>query len=307
MLPGARALDRVRIRIGPAEAELSLPAGVAVDRAELDEALFRRAAEVGVRTLQGARATVDRASADGRTVRVATPDGVRELSGRVVLDGTGLPAEPGGITPDSRVGLGQTRADTAGPLPGEVWMLAGRSGYVGLVRFADGTLNVAASVRADALEVGAGAVVDGILVEAGVDPLGWTSGWSGTRPLRRVRTRTPEERLLPIGDAAGFWEPFTGEGIGWALESGASAAGPALELAARWSERAARVWFADRHRWMRRVQRRSRVVGWLAAHPRVARVALPVLGAGGPLSQWVVPTARPSFDSAVPALDGGAS
>ena len=36
-------------------------------------------------------------------------------------------------------------------------------------------------------------------------------------------------RVLAVGDAAGFVEPFTGEGMGWALVTGRAAAGMALD------------------------------------------------------------------------------
>jgi flavin-dependent dehydrogenase len=50
------------------------------------------------------------------------------------------------------------------------------------------------------------------------------------------------ERLLVIGDAAGFVEPFTGEGIAWALTA-ARAVTPVAHAAARsWDPSFARQW-----------------------------------------------------------------
>jgi flavin-dependent dehydrogenase len=45
-----------------------------------------------------------------------------------------------------------------------------------------------------------------------------------TPPLRRTRA-AGRGRVLAIGDAAGYVEPFTGEGMTWAMRSGIAAAG----------------------------------------------------------------------------------
>ena len=44
-----------------------------------------------------------------------------------------------------------------------------------------------------------------------------------TGPLRRARV-AGRGRLIAVGDAAGYVEPFTGEGITWALQTGIAAA-----------------------------------------------------------------------------------
>lgn len=299
-LPGARRLDRARVRIAGASTVLPVTAGVAVDRAVLDHALVRRAAAAGASILERTRAVVGPARAGHRLVRLGSDAAAQQVRAGVVLDATGLPTtNTGAVADDARVGLGQARPAAGGPPPGEVWMLSTEGGYVGMVRFGDGTLNVAASVRAGLLASGQGAgmLVDAILTEAGVAPLGWADGWRGTRPLRRVALGPPAERLLPVGDAAGFWEPFTGEGIGWALESGIEAVQPALRLAEDWSDGAAAVWATARRRWMFGVQARSRAVGWLSSRPVAARIAIGALGMAGPLSRWAVPAGVPRFRS----------
>jgi flavin-dependent dehydrogenase len=43
--------------------------------------------------------------------------------------------------------------------------------------------------------------------------------WRGTPPLTRQTCPLGSSRCLLVGDAAGYVEPFTGEGIGWALRS----------------------------------------------------------------------------------------
>ena len=56
----------------------------------------------------------------------------------------------------------------------------------------------------------------------------------GTAPLTRRTTPIAEERLFLLGDAAGYVEPFTGEGIAWALVAGLAVAPLAIRAAKQW-------------------------------------------------------------------------
>ncbi|MFM9170747.1 MAG: hypothetical protein ACKOTD_11730, partial [Phycisphaerales bacterium] len=47
--------------------------------------------------------------------------------------------------------------------------------------------------------------------------------WRGTPALTRRRACVAAPRILVTGDAAGYVEPFTGEGLGWAIATGAAA------------------------------------------------------------------------------------
>lgn len=58
--------------------------------------------------------------------------------------------------------------------------------------------------------------------------------WRGTPALTRRRTRISEERVFVLGDAAGYVEPFTGEGMAWALASGAAVAPLAARAVGEW-------------------------------------------------------------------------
>jgi flavin-dependent dehydrogenase len=51
------------------------------------------------------------------------------------------------------------------------------------------------------------------------DPLDWL----GTLPLTRRTPRPAGHRVLVVGDAAGYVEPFTGEGMAWALATASAA------------------------------------------------------------------------------------
>lgn len=48
--------------------------------------------------------------------------------------------------------------------------------------------------------------------------------WRGTPLLTRRRCRIAGRRTMVVGDAAGYVEPFTGEGMTWAIEGAIEAA-----------------------------------------------------------------------------------
>ncbi len=293
-IDGAMLLDRVRVHVAGTDAVLPLPEGVAVDRSDLDQRLLVLAEEAGVEVWTEARARVDEELPGGRRVRVERRAGASVITANIVVLATGLPPTSA-TAPGARVGLSQTRRLT-GPLPGppegEVWMVSGTLGYIGMVRFGDGRLNVAASLQASALgDLSPGARVDEVLIEAGLPPLRWHDGWTGTPPLRAHPSENVEARVLPVGDAAGFWEPFTGEGIGWALEAGIAVAPVALELGPDWSHHRAAAWLRDRRVWMRKVQARSRTVAAISARPRIARAALGLIRRVPAAGRWLIPTA----------------
>jgi flavin-dependent dehydrogenase len=80
--------------------------------------------------------------------------------------------------------------------------------------------------------------------------------------------------MLLVGDAAGYVEPFTGEGIAWA-SGGAVAAAPLVEAGVRaWSPELEREW-ARRHRAVvGSRQRLCRAAAWSLRRPLVRRAAL---------------------------------
>jgi flavin-dependent dehydrogenase len=128
------------------------------------------------------------------------------------------------------IGLGATLPYHAHPLPpGELSMAVGPMGYCGLVRLEDGRLDVAAAIDRQAVREAAGPAdaVLAVLRAAGFPGLSGSVVESiRSAPIRATpfltRNAPPAAaagRVLRIGDAAGYVEPFTGEGIGWALVS----------------------------------------------------------------------------------------
>ncbi len=133
---------------------------------------------------------------------------------------------------------------------GTIHMAVGRHGYVGVVRTEAGDLNLAAAFDRTALITAGGpaTAATGVLEEAGFEPLPLTAGttWRATAALTRSCTPPAAERLLLLGDAAGYVEPFTGEGMGWALVGALAAVPLVLRGQDIWTRGLERDW-ARRH------------------------------------------------------------
>lgn len=165
--------------------------------------------------------------------------------------------------------------------PGTIHMIVARQGYVGMVRTETGGLNVAAAVRRSAL-ARAGEpvrVVRDILDEAGSPTLEGEAveGWKGTPAMGYRPVRLGGERILAVGDAAGFVEPFTGEGMSWALAGGLALAPVAMEAARNWRPEIPHLWEEVHRKTLAPAQRLSRAVAWGLKRPVPSRGILYLL------------------------------
>jgi flavin-dependent dehydrogenase len=283
---GGIPLIRMRLFAGRHEASLALRGSMVLSRMALDQALVSAAVRAGATFRPETRATVEGLQSERRRVRLAGPDLEEEVvEARVVIDATGLVGcvrgERPSVSPDSRVGLGAVLEGSSGDVPpGELHMAVGARGYVGLVRLEDGTLDVAAAVDPDALAGRTPAAVVGeILSESGRPPLpsACVHSWRGTPALTRSATATAEARLLRAGDAAGYVEPFSGEGICWALAAGLSAAGAAEEGVRQWRPERAAAWAAIQRQVLGRSKRLCHTLAWGLRRPRIVRSAVAAL------------------------------
>jgi 2-polyprenyl-6-methoxyphenol hydroxylase-like FAD-dependent oxidoreductase len=181
--------------------------------------------------------------------------------------------------------------------PGTVFLAVGRGGYVGMVRVEDGCLNVAAALHPWFIRQsgGLGPASVAVLHEAGCDvpqDLG-DAKWRGTPHLTR-RVRHPSaHRLFVLGDAAGYIEPLTGEGMAWALESGREAASLACDSIEHFDARSRARWERRHQEIVGRAQLRCMLIaaGWkkpwlmklvvtlLAREPRFAMPVIQSLNA----------------------------
>jgi flavin-dependent dehydrogenase len=301
---GAVPLHDLRLAARGRDALLPLPGGAALSREVFDAALVEAAVRAGAHFLPQTQARHDAVTDTMR--RVALCQGGREslACARVVLAADGL----GGrfltreavchpeVDPGSRLGAGVI-TDQAPPFygAGTIFMACGTGGYVGLVRLEDGRLNIAAAL--DPVRVkqtgGLGKAAAVILGETGFPPVPRlaTLPWRGTPLLTRRVFPTVVHRAFLLGDAAGYVEPFTGEGMAWALASAVVLAPLAYHVCRRWDRPVAEQWplryrqTVARHQWvcrmMAQVLRRPALIG-----PVVAALACaPVLAM--PLVQYL--------------------
>lgn len=225
-----------------------LPAGVAVDRAQLDYSLVKRAIELGVTFVDSTVAKLLTPLAAMREVELSDSGGARKVAARIVVLASGLGNRSAGsneplhqqVAIDSRVGVEAILDEFPEQYGGKViHMAVGREGYVGLTQIVGQRLHVAASVNRTALQqVGPAVLINQILRQAGTPRLeeATSLAWRGTPPLTARAHSIAAHRVFLIGDTAGYVEPFTGEGIRWAIESGLAVAPVVANASDAWDD-----------------------------------------------------------------------
>lgn len=269
--------------------------GIAIRRTILDEILLRRAQAAGAEVREEAKVSDVEIGSDGRAegVTVSSADGAkRTLHARMIVGADGLRS----ITA-RRLGLLRVKSwprrlalvahytGVAGV--GDVGeMHVERGGYFGLANVGGGVTNVAlvvpASRGADVAGDRTAFLEEWIETHSQLTPRFETAtrvtAVRATGPFASSARRAWAPGAALVGDAADFFDPFTGEGIYTALRGGELVApfvadairNPSRELAAlRAYERARRSEFAGKWKFERLV---GRAVSSPAMMDRVAKV-----------------------------------
>jgi menaquinone-9 beta-reductase len=210
--------------------------GLALRRLALDQILLSRASAVGAKLMEGTAVRDVIRDADGAVagVSVQSPSGARDLRASLVIGADGLRSLVGRRTGLTRVGRWPRRialvthyagVDGIGSC-GE--MHVDRAGYAGLADVGNGMTNVAVVIPASHASA------------IGGDPDAFVARWLADRPhlhsrFRNAERATPARATGPfnsttvkawapgvamVGDAADFFDPFTGEGIYAGLRGG---------------------------------------------------------------------------------------
>jgi flavin-dependent dehydrogenase len=290
---GALGLEVMHLAARRRRAVLPLPGWRVLSRERLDAGLTAAAAGAGAQFRPRTHAALGDLVPEGRTVflRSEDPYTEEEVVARLVLaaDGLGsrlLMSEEGCAVqsaPSSRVGAGVVVSEAPTFYePGAIYMAYGEAGYVGLTRLEDGRLNLAAAFDVGILRK---AHAPGTVARDLLCDVGWPAipdladlPWRGTPALTRQPARPASARVLAVGDAAGYIEPFTGEGQGWAMASGSAVVPWAIRAVEQWQPSLADEWAAFQGKNEARQRRLCRAVTWLSRHPRIARGVVGVLG-----------------------------
>lgn len=228
---------------------------VGFDREGLDEGLLARASAAGAEVMRGRAVLGFERPAGGSqgSISVRGPDGVSTVAARFVIgaDGTGsVVARDAGVARSTwlgrRVGLTWHIADPHRSRRHDARMVVLDGAYCGLAPVPGGRLNVgivlAGRRRLRALGSDGARAVGAAILDEVLDRDGTTRPRTtpapldaivGAAPLGQRVTRRAGTGWALIGDAAGFLDPFTGEGIHRALVSARYAADAIVDAGGR--------------------------------------------------------------------------
>ncbi len=217
----------------------SIPYALSIPRATLDALLLERARRWGVKCLEGFRVT-DLMWEQGRVcgVRGIGPQGPEVYRGRVVVGADGRNSVVARRLQLRRTHprLRRMALDTYFEGPSELrhhgLICIGRGSYAILNPIGEGRVNASIVVE-QAAAVSSKGKLEELFEEMLADFPQATVALKGMRrlgpvwclgPLAYRARRTARDGALLVGDAAGFYDPFTGEGVGHALHSAERAA-----------------------------------------------------------------------------------
>jgi len=172
-------------------------------------------------------------------------------------------------------------------------MLVAPHGYVGVCKTDGGYYDIAAAVDPAAVhgKNSIPATIDSIIEYCGYrpDPVWHSKAWMTTPHLTRASDPVAIPRIFLVGDSIGYIEPFTGEGMSWALASGFAVV-PLIASAIRsnsyedssvkWN-----LWAIQQRRFSQSV---CRWVAKQARMPRRAQWVLRVCDWFPPIRNWIV-------------------
>lgn len=271
-------------------------AGVVVRRDVFDQLLIDEAQRVGVEVFQPASAIVDEGkngSGGACRVTVRLSNSVFKIEARLIVGADGLRSRVADLIEENSYETGGKFGFSFDVPRKENGTAHGRSelnmyvipgGYIGVVGEGD-RLHVGGLIHPD-MKSGPHDPIECArrcaemyreLREDGFDSLSRdnVTNLSGAGPMAWRPRKLSAEGIVLVGDAAGFTEPFTGEGMCWALES-ADVFGAVIERATvgEWTDAHAAMYQIEHGRRVRSKQRISRLAAAVVASRRfTARAA----------------------------------
>ncbi len=290
VLREAPRIGRVMLHIDARQFEARLsPPAASISRFDLDAALWHAAELAGVECHQ--RLPADRVFRTGEVFSISTSG--RVLEARTVIDASGRWSNLNrSVAPKNPwIGLKAHFACSEPQDSTDLYFFPG--GYCGVQAVGPSCLNVCAMVRADS----ASTLEEVFACHPRLESVsrGWyrTMDTVATAPLVFRPPMAEHRGVLRAGDAAGFVDPFAGDGISLALRSGTAAA---RALQPVWSDRMtvaegirayARIYDEEFVPVLRAASRVRRVLSM----PRLRATLFPLLRVPG-VAHWIVNRTR---------------
>jgi geranylgeranyl reductase family protein len=241
------------------------PPETGIRRSLLDQALLQNAQKAGAEIWQGQPVTSVR---PGWVIRT----GNREVGAKFLVAADGRNSSVArflGSFPRTRTDRVAYQTYFSADRPSHVALELSQLGYMGMGTVGQGVVNLCIVARPKQIET--------LRLKSserfGLEP---DQRWNRIAPLSRRPVQTSDSTLFYVGDAARVVEPFTGEGIFYALKSGALAAESIIDSVRNGSSFRHR--YAERHRelyagrvWINELARLS------VLHPGISSTCLEVL------------------------------
>jgi flavin-dependent dehydrogenase len=301
---GALRIDRFVMGLEGRQIRLDLPTGRALSRRTFDAALLSEALKRRLCFMPGVSVQDAGCSDTHRQLKLKHSQHTGIIQARWVVAADGLGGRyTGGLAgcqsqtrPSAYQGVATEVQDVCDYDPGTIHMACHGKAYVGLVRQENHRLHLAAAVHPETLRQSGSPA--GLMRQV-LAQTGWPvptdledATFQGTPYLTTRRRPVALERVFLVGDAAGYIEPFTGEGMAWALLGGRTVAGllPNAVSAQDWRA-AASAWNRD---YDQTLVRRQAVCHWTTRtlrHPRLTQGIVALLsrlpGLARPLVQTI--------------------
>lgn len=303
---GACELNQIELRVNKQTTRWNMPPMLSVRRSTLDTLLIGTAIERGASFLPKTRAKVLDSTDASRRVELSHDGKKAVIEASIVVAADGLtqsslkelPQFQSQTRSNSRIGI-QFLVATESlinasciPDPNLLTMMVSTYGYVGIAVTDGAVIDIAAAIEPNRIREGLSTaqIAQTIMNDCGYD-LGvdlTQIECLATPALTRRAHSVADRRLFLLGDAIGYVEPFTGEGMAWALAGATELAPIVIDAMHQWNPTHVTRWQEKlknkilNHQWMCKTLSR-------ATHsPSIAGLAVRVADLIPPLRNWAM-------------------